>query len=89
VNKKLSKLYRGPAPPAFVLPPRSPLKLIVAVAPVGIAGEAGVYVPPANLKSAPIALGGGLTDRVNSVVTSENLIVELTAGVGIYYWKWK
>jgi hypothetical protein len=88
VNKKLSKLYRGPAD-TFVLPPRSPLKRIVAVGPVGIAGDAGVYVPPANLKSAPIALGGGLTDRINSVVTSENLIVELTAGVGIYYWKWK
>jgi hypothetical protein len=82
VNKKLSKLYKGPAD-TFVLPPRSPLNIIAAVGPVGIAGDAGVYVPPANLKSAPIALDGGLTDRVNSVVTSVYLIVVPIAGVGI------
>jgi hypothetical protein len=84
VNKKLSKLYRGPDD-TFVRPPRSPLKRIVVPAPVGIAGDAGVYVPPANLKSTPIALEGGLTVKVNSVVTSVYLIVEPVAGVGIYY----
>jgi hypothetical protein len=88
VNKKLSKLYKGPAD-TFVLPPRSPLKLIVAVGPVGIAGDAGVYVPPANLKSAPIAREGGFIDRPNSVVTFVKVIIVPTAGVGIYYCFWK
>jgi hypothetical protein len=74
---------------AFVLPPRFPLKLIVVPAPVGIAGLAGVYVPPANLKSTPIALEGGFIDRANSFATFVKVIVVPTAGVGIYYCFWK
>jgi hypothetical protein len=72
-------------PDTLVLPPRSPLNLIAAVAPVGIAGLAGEYVPEANLKCAPIPREGGFLLRPNSVHTFVKVIVVLTAGVGIYY----
>jgi hypothetical protein len=68
---------------AFVLPPRSPLNLIAAVAPVGIAGVAGVYVPGANLKLAPNPLDGGLMASVNSLATCVNFMFVPGAGVGI------
>jgi hypothetical protein len=68
----------------FVLPPRSPLNLIAAVAPVGMAGVAGVYVPGANLKFAPNPLDGGLMVSVNSFATCVKFIADPGAGVGIY-----
>jgi hypothetical protein len=56
---------------------------MAAVVPVGMAGLAGVYVPEANLKLAPIAREGGFIDRANSVHTFVKVIAEPTAGVGI------
>ena len=76
-------MYKSVPPPTFVLPPRSALRRIVVPAPIGMAGDAGVYVPEANRKSVFMERDGGLIDNVNSVAILVKVIVEPDGGVGI------